>query len=72
MQQRRIQQDRFVALQTVDDGGERCRGIDLCELCRDPVQPMERVAVIVFVVALDQSRRNPVERPGTTEQGAIL
>ena len=39
------------------------------ELLADGIQAMECVAVVVFVVAFDQARRDPVERPGTAEQG---
>ena len=70
MQERGVESRAFLALQPAQNVRRYRRRIESLELFGEGVQAMERIAVVVFVVALDEPRRDPVERPGAAEQGA--
>ena len=69
VQQRAIERGTFVALQSAYDIDRRRGGVERLEGFCYRVQAMERAAVVVFIVTLDETGRDSVERPGTAEQG---
>src|SRR5499426_1925031 len=64
VQQRRVERDQLLALETVEDMRRRLGEVERLELLRNGVEPPERAAVVVLVVALDQRHRKPAQRPG--------
>src|SRR4029453_18248709 len=64
VQQRRVERDQLLALETVEDMRRRLGEVERLELLGNGVQPPERAAIVVLVVALDQRHRKPAQRPG--------
>src|SRR4051794_25349195 len=67
MQEGGVEFGEFVPLQSVDDLSWR-RGVESFELFCDPVQPIDGFSIDMLVVALDQTRRDPIQRPRPAEQ----
>src|SRR5207344_3324446 len=60
-----IERDELLALQAVDEVARRLAEVERLELARDGVQPPQRAAVVILVVALDQLGRQPEQGPRT-------
>ena len=67
VQERGVERDEFLALQAVDHVAGRLGEVEGLELLRDGVQAPQRAAVVVFIVTLDESHRQSIQQPGTTE-----
>src|SRR5262249_46049531 len=72
MEQGRIERDQLLALEANDHVTGRGREVDRSELLRDLVQPSERAAVVVLVVAFNQLLRQVRQEPGTAVYGCEL
>src|SRR5262245_12536865 len=72
MQGERIERRRLVLLEAADDMRRRRCGIERRKLCGNFVQPGERAAVVILVMALDQLSLDAQQRPGPAEQGCDL
>jgi hypothetical protein len=74
VQQRRIQCRDLVPLETADRVAWRRGQVQSREFLGNRVQARDRAAVVVLVMALDQARRDAVERPGAAEErsGTVL
>jgi hypothetical protein len=65
VQQGRVQRGELLALKPVQHVPGRNSEVERFELLGDRVQPPERAAVVVFVMALDERDREIGEGPGT-------
>src|SRR6185437_4683626 len=65
MQKGGVEGRQLLPLESVHHVTRRVREIERLELLRDGVEPAERAAVVVLVVALDELERKPVQQPGT-------
>ena len=64
VQEGRIERDQLLALERVDNVTWCAAEIERLELFGDRVQAIERAAVVVFIMALDETRRDAVQQPG--------
>ena len=62
VQDHRIHRNQLLALEAVDHEDSRARKIELGQLFRDCVEPLNRAAVIVLVMADDQPLRHSLDR----------
>jgi hypothetical protein len=60
-QDHRVRRDQLFALQAIDDKDRRGSEVEFCELRRDGVQPPDRAAIIVLVMAEDQLFGHPLD-----------
>src|SRR5438309_11395044 len=72
MQERRVKGRQLVALEAADDVRRRRSRVQCLEFGSDFVQTGQCAAVVVFVMALDEPRRDSVQGPGTAEQRGKL
>src|SRR6516162_4855855 len=61
MQNHRVARDQLLAFETVDHEAGRCREIELGELRRDRIEPVDRATVIVFVMTDEQLLRHSLD-----------
>jgi hypothetical protein len=54
MQDHRIHRDQLLALEPVDQKSRRLRVVELGQLLLDQIEPLDRAAVVVLVVADNQ------------------
>ena len=69
VQQHGVGRDQLLALQAVQAKARRARRIEVGEIAADRVQPADGAAVIVLVMAGDQSGGEPFRRGGLKEIG---
>src|SRR5712692_4049237 len=69
MEQSRVEQRGLLSIQAADYLGWRRLDIERLHFTRDGIQAIEGSAVVMLVVALDETGRHAVQRPGTTEEG---
>ena len=70
MKQSRVEQRGLLPTQATDDLGWRRLDIERLQFARDGIQAIEGSAVVMLVVALDETGRHTVQRPGTAEKGS--
>ena len=69
MKQGGVEERRLLSAKPTDDLGWRCLDVERFQFTRDGIQAIEGRAVVMFVVALDETGRHVVQRPGTAEEG---
>src|SRR5439155_3224470 len=70
MKQGRVEQRGLLPTQATDDLGWRRLDIERLQFACDGIQAIEGSAVVMLVMALDETGRHTVQRPGTAEKGS--
>ena len=68
VQDHRVHRDQLFALETIDDEGRRGGEIEFGKLLLDRVEALHRAAVVVLVVADDQTLRHSLDAGGVAAE----
>ena len=68
VQDHRVHRDQLFALEPIDDEGRRRREIEFGKLLIDRVEALHRAAVVVLVVADDQTLRHSLDAGGVAAE----
>jgi len=68
VQKGRIQLCKLIALETIDNVRWRRTDVERFQLFGNRIESIEGIAVVMLVMALDESRCDAIQRPGSTIQ----